>query len=116
MKRFLFVMRQLPHSGIKLQEQLDVILTTAAFDQKVSLLFLDNGVFQLKKQQQAQHYGLKDTLAIFNALSIYDIQQLYVEIESLRERGLKTADLALPVVEIYRKDFAVFSQQFDFIG
>ncbi len=61
-------MRHAPHSGIQLQERLDIVLTTAAFDQQVALLFLDDGVFQLKKSQQVEKQGLKDTLAIFNAL------------------------------------------------
>lgn len=115
MKTYLFTLREAPHSGTQLQEKLDIILTAAAFDQAVSLLFMDDGIFQLKKHQQAHRYGLKDTLAIFNALAIYDIHHLYIEAESLQERGLKPIDLALPVQEIYRKDVAGLIRQFDII-
>lgn len=104
MKNHLFIMRTLPHGKVYLQETLDVILTIAAFDQKVSLLFLDQGVFQLKSDQRPEALDLKDTAAIFNALDIYDIHDLYVEIESLQQWGLKPSDLFLPVKEIYRKD------------
>jgi len=115
MKNFLFIMRSPPHNGIQLQERLDVILTAAAFDQKVALLFLDDGVFQLKKGQQPEKQGLKDTASIFNALEIYDVNDLYTEVESLQERGLKPGDLSLPVKEFYRKDINELMQQYDLV-
>lgn len=108
-------MRTPPHSGVKLQEKLDVVLTAAAFDQHVALLFLDDGVFQLKKEQQPEKQGLKDTVSIFNALEIYDVKELYTEIESLQDRGLKPGDLTLPVKELYRKDINGLIKQFDIV-
>ncbi len=115
MKRFLFVMREAPHQGVRLQELLDVVLITAAFDQAVSLLFLDDGVFQLKQRQQPETAGLKDTLAIFDALSLYDIQELVVELESLQQRGLQAADLALPIRTLLRQEVAQWVKQFEVI-
>jgi sulfur relay (sulfurtransferase) DsrF/TusC family protein len=50
--KFLFVMQTPAYSGTKVQEVLDVVLITAAFDQKVSLLLLDDAVFHLKNKQQ----------------------------------------------------------------
>lgn len=115
MKRYLFVLRKPPHSGAQVQEMLDIILTTAAFDQHVSLLLLDDGVFQLKDNQHPEIAGLKDTAAIFKALEIYDVTDIYAELESLQERGLKPGDLSLPVQEIYRKDVAELMQRFDVV-
>lgn len=115
MKKLLFIMRSTPHAGIQLQEKLDVVLTAAAFDQQVALLFLDDGVFQLKKGQKPEKQGLKDTASIFNALEIYDVNDLYMEVESLQERGLKPGDLSLPVQELYRKDINQLIKQFDVI-
>lgn len=108
-------MRSTPHAGIQLQEKLDVVLTAAAFDQQVALLFLDDGVFQLKKGQKPEKQGLKDTASIFNALEIYDVNELYMEAESLQERGLKPSDLSLPVQEFYRKDINQLIKQFDVV-
>lgn len=115
MKRYLFVLRKPPHSGAQVQEMLDIILTTAAFDQHVSLLLLDDGVFQLKDNQHPEMAGLKDTAAIFKALEIYDVNDIYVEVESLQERGLKPGDLCLPVQEIYRKGISDLMQRFDVV-
>lgn len=108
-------MRTAPHNGVQLQEKLDVILTAAAFDQHVTLLFLDDGVFQLKKGQQPESHGLKDTASIFNALEIYDVSDLYTEVESLQERGLRPADLSLSIKEFYRKEISYLMQQYDLI-
>ena len=115
MKSFLFVLRKPAHSGAFVQEMLDIILTTAAFDQKVGILLLDDGVFQLKKGQYPEILGMKDTAAIFKALEIYDVNDIYTEVESLQERGLKPGDLCLPVQECYRKDIAGLMKCFDVV-
>ena len=113
MKSYLFVLRKPAHSGAYVQEILDIILTTAAFDQEVTLLMLDDGVFHLKKNQQPDRLGMKDTAAIFEALALYDVNELYVEDESLAERGLHLSDLGLPVKHISRSAVAEFMKQFD---
>jgi tRNA 2-thiouridine synthesizing protein C len=115
MKSYLFVLRKPVHSGAYVQEMLDIILTTAAFDQKVSILFLDDGVFQLKNGQHPENVGMKDTAAIFNALEIYDVNNIYTETESLQERGLKLCDLCLSVQELDRKDIAGLMKRFDVV-
>ena len=115
MKSYLFVLRKPAHSGAYVQELLDIILTTAAFDQKVSILLLDDGVFQLKNGQHPENIGMKDSAAIFNALEIYDVRDIYIEAESLQERGLKGSDLCLPVEEFYRKDIAGLIKRFDVV-
>jgi tRNA 2-thiouridine synthesizing protein C len=115
MKNYLFVLRKPPYSGAYVQETLDIILTTAAFDQKVSLLFLDDGVFQLKNQQVPEISGQKNTAAIFKALTIYDVNSIYVEAESLTERGLSILDLCLPAEPLSRTQLAYFISQFTVI-
>jgi tRNA 2-thiouridine synthesizing protein C len=113
MKSYLFVLQKPAHSGAYVQEMLDIILTTAVFDQQVSILLLDDGVFQLKQGQQPENLRMKDTAAIFKALAIYDVRDIYVEIESLQERGLTQGDLCLPVQPCFRKGLAVFMRRFD---
>ncbi|MEY3759306.1 MAG: sulfurtransferase complex subunit TusC [Pseudomonadota bacterium] len=115
MKSYLFVLRKAAHSGVYVQEMLDIILTTAAFDQSVSILLLDDGVFQLKKGQQPENTGMKDTVAIFNALEIYEVKDIVTEVESLQERGLNPEDLCLPVQTVYRKDIAGLMKRFDVV-
>ncbi|HBA66031.1 MAG TPA: sulfurtransferase TusC, partial [Methylococcaceae bacterium] len=45
----------------------------------------------------------------------YDVHEIYAELESLQERGLKPGDLCLPVRELYRKDVAAYMKKFDVI-
>ncbi len=118
MKNFLFVLRKPAHSGVYVQEMLDIILTTAAFDQAVSILWLDDAVFQLKNHQQPEMLGLKDTAAMFKSLALYDVTELYTETESLQERGLSVNALCLPVQTLPRKMIGEFTQRFDvvFVG
>lgn len=115
MKRYLFVMRRSPHDGSHLQETLDAILTAAAFDQRVSLLFVDEGVWQLKQHQQPELLGLKDTAAIFNALEVYDVKDLYIESESMIARGLQTNDLILPATSLPRREISNLMRAHDVI-
>jgi len=114
-KRYLFILCKAAHSGAYAQEMLDIILTTAAFDQAVSILLLDDSVFQLKKHQYPEKHDLKDIAAIFSALEIYDIKDIYIERESLYERGISFDDLCLPVQILARKGISELMQQFDVI-
>ena len=115
MKQYLFVSQCPPHQGLNVSENLDMILTCGAFDQSVALLLLDDAVLQLKQQQQPELARLKDTSAIFQALDLYNINTIYVEIESLQARGLTTADLILDVVCLERAEVANLFQQFSVI-
>jgi tRNA 2-thiouridine synthesizing protein C len=115
MKKYLIIMRHPPHGSIHVQEQLDIILTLGAFDRMVSLLFLDESVFQLFRGQSAEQYEHKETLAIFDALALYDVHDLWVETESLIEKGLVSEQLTLPVKTIARVRVSQFMSGFDVI-
>jgi tRNA 2-thiouridine synthesizing protein C len=101
-KKFLFVMQRAPHGSCYAQEALDLLLTTAAFEQAVSVLLLDDGVFLIKKGQQPDRIDSKDIAPVFLSLEIYEVHRVFVEQESLQERGLKPNDLLLPVETIPR--------------
>ena len=95
-KKFLYVKRKAPYGTIYALESLEVVLIGAAFDQNVSLAFLDDGVFQLAKGQDTKGLGVKNFSPTFRALGDYGVTKLYVEKESLAERGLTEDDL-MPV-------------------
>ena len=92
-KKFLYVNRKAPYGTIYALESLEVVLIGAAFEQDVSLAFLDDGVFQLTKGQNTDGIGVKNFSPTFRALGDYDVTKLYVEKESLEERGLSEDDL-----------------------
>ncbi|MDF1583330.1 MAG: sulfurtransferase complex subunit TusC [Methyloprofundus sp.] len=112
-KSFLFVMQTPAYSGNKTQEVLDMVLITAAFDQKVSLLLLDDAVFHLKNTQQSAAVASKEIGAIYRSLELYDIEDIYVEQESLNYAGLSESDLLVPVKLVVRRELPALFKAFD---
>jgi tRNA 2-thiouridine synthesizing protein C len=96
-KKFMFVNRSAPYGTIYALESLEVVLISAAFDQDVSLVFVGDGVWQLKKGQQTKGIETKNFSPTYRALEGYDVEKLYVERESLEERGLAEEDLLVDV-------------------
>ncbi len=96
-KKFLYVNRRAPHGTVYAHEALEVVLIGAAFDQDVSLAFIDDGVFQLKKDQDTSEIYTKNFSKIYSALEMYDVEKLFVEKESLKSRGLTENDLSVDV-------------------
>jgi tRNA 2-thiouridine synthesizing protein C len=96
-KRFMYVNRKAPYGTIYALECLEVVLVAAAFDQDVSVVFIDDGVCQLKKNQDTAAIGMKNFSNTYRALDDYDVEKIYVEAESLEERGLTAEDLIIPV-------------------
>ena len=94
-KRFMYVNRRPPHGTIYALECLEVVLITAAFEQFESLVFMDDGVYQLKKEQDTTGIGTKNFSKTYRALDDYDVERIYVEKESLEARGLTADDLII---------------------
>lgn len=98
--KIMFVMRRPPHGAIYSYEGLEVILITGAYEQDVSVMFMGDGVFALKKEQDTHELGIKGFAKTYLALEDYDITQIYVDRQSLEERGLTEADLVIPVTTV----------------
>ena len=92
-KKFLYVNRKAPHGTVYAQESLEVVLIAAAFEQDVALVFIDDGVYQLLQNQDTSALGNKNFSPTYRALGDYDVNQIYVEQESLELRGLSKEDL-----------------------
>lgn len=96
-KKLMYINRRAPHGSNYAQEGLEVVLIGAAFEQDVSVAFIDDGVFQLKMDQDTKGIGVKNFTATYRALGDYEVRKVYVEQESLTQRGLVAADL-MPLV------------------
>ena len=111
-KRFMYVNRRAPHGTIYALECLEVVLVAAAFDQDVSVVFVDDGVCQLKKNQDTADIGIKNFSKTYGALDDYDVEKIYVEKESLEARGLTADDLVIPVEVLAADELqSIMSQQ-----
>jgi tRNA 2-thiouridine synthesizing protein C len=105
-KKFLYVNRKAPYGTVYALESLEVVLIGAAFDQDVSLAFVDDGVFQLAKGQKTTDIGMKNFSPTYSALGDYEVTKIYVEKESLEERGLTPDNLLHLTYEDEDEDYA----------
>jgi tRNA 2-thiouridine synthesizing protein C len=95
-KKFLFVNRKAPYGTIYALEALEVVMISAAFDQDVSLAFLDDGIFQIVKGQETTFIGMKNFSQTYRALEDFGVTKLYVERESMEARGISESDFIVP--------------------
>lgn len=88
MKNLLFISRHAPYGTSIAREALDAVLGASAYGQNLSLLFMDDGVFQLLKHQNPKELQQKSLSANLSALPLYEVERLFVHSESLSARGL----------------------------
>lgn len=94
-KSLLIISRQAPWAGPGAREALDIALAGGAFDLPISMLFLDDGVFQLAPEQRPSSVEQKDLQANLQALPLFGVEELYASAHSLTERGLDASSLTL---------------------
>ncbi|MBA2492879.1 MAG: sulfurtransferase complex subunit TusC [Gammaproteobacteria bacterium] len=114
-KKFMLVNRKPPHGSIYAQEALEIALIAGAFDQDVSLAFLDDGIYQLVAKQDTQWIGAKNFSKTFRALKDFGVSKLYVERESLQARGLDATDLLVEAAPVTAQALAELMAQQDVV-
>lgn len=97
-KRILFLVAHAPHRGALAFEMLDALLVAAVFEQKVSVLFSGDGVYQLLDTGQPN----RDIARGYRALPSYDVNDVYVDKTAMRQRGLTVDALVLPARALTR--------------
>jgi tRNA 2-thiouridine synthesizing protein C len=114
-KRFLYVNRRAPYGTVYALESLEVVLIGAAFEQDVSMVFIDDGVYQIKKGQDTKGVEMKNFSPTYRALEMYDVEKLFVERESMEARGLTEDDFVVPVQVLSSKDLADLMEEQDVV-
>lgn len=114
-KKFLFVNRKAPYGTIYAMESLEVVMISAAFDQDVSLAFLDDGIFQIVKGQETSLIGMKNFSRTYRALEDLDVTKLFVEKESMVARGISESDFIVPAKVISVMEMADLMHSQDII-
>jgi tRNA 2-thiouridine synthesizing protein C len=110
--KLLYVFTKSAYSNATGQEGLDSVLIGAAFEQTVSLLFLYDGIYQLKADQDMQASGIKQYTKTFQALADYEVENIYVSELCLQARSLNACDLILETQALNRDAIAsLISQQ-----
>lgn len=99
-KRILILSRHAPYGTSIAREALDAALAASIYDQQVSMLFMDDGVFQLLDKQRPLGISQKNMASMLSALPIYGVEDIYVHSGSLQQRSLKLDDLAIDFVRV----------------
>lgn len=86
-------------AGADFKEAIDLGLVCAAFDQQVNLIFVDAGINNLISGQSASKLNDKNHVDIIKGLEFYDIENVYLEKESLDKTCLKMDNL-MPSVKL----------------
>lgn len=87
MKRVLYLIRQPP--GIAADETTDMMLVSGVFEQATSVLFMDDGIYQL--------VGLEGRKSSLKALPTYEVSDLYAAGSSLASRGITSEGIGQPL-------------------
>lgn len=105
-KKMMYVNRHAPYGTGYALEGLEVVLIGAAFEQDVSMAFIGDGIYQIMQGQDTADSDMKNFSPTYKALGDYEVTKLYVEQESLEERGLSVDDLMPLVYEDEDDDWA----------
>lgn len=93
--KWLYVISQAPYSNAHGQEALDAILIGASFEQEVSVLFVHDGVFQIKSGQGGGPSKIKQFTKAYKALVDFGVENIFVHELSLLARGVTKDDLTI---------------------
>ena len=94
-----FISRSAPYGHNRANLCLDMALASAVFEQDVSYVFLDDGIYQLLKGQNGGAIQSKTLGNALETLALYGIEDVYADQQSLRARSIDIADL-LPGIQL----------------
>lgn len=94
-KKILFISRHAPYGSSTAKEALDAVLAASAYDQNLSILFMDDGVFQLLPDQNAHAIAQKSFAAMLPVLPLYGVDHIYVHQASLEQRSITINELVI---------------------
>jgi len=104
MKKSLFIFRNTPYRSSKAQEGIDAAIAASVFDQTITVLFMDEGVWQLHNHQQSRGIKLeglhekverKNIAAQLESFPLYDIKGIYADSRALKKFSIPKKELIL---------------------
>lgn len=90
---FLFIFSKGPHSNLDAKEGVDFSLAAAAFGQQVSVLFIEDSIFQLVEDQNPRLISSKNHSSTLEALSLYGVEEIFISQHDLEKRDISTQQL-----------------------
>lgn len=125
-KTITFLNRKAPYGTVYALEVLETVLITAAFEQHANIVFVDDGVYQLKKGHDTAGIKMKNFSPTFGIIEMEkedadedeDIDMVWriiVEKESMEARGLTEDDFKVEVEVLSAAELADVLEAADFV-
>ena len=96
-KKIGIINQTVEHGSSNARESLDLVLALSAFNESISVFFINDGVYQLVENKQVTVILQKDFQPMFKMLELYDVENVYVCEASLKARGLIPSDFLINV-------------------
>ena len=104
-KRIAYVLRQAPYGSDFAHDAIDAVLAGGLYGQTISVFFMGDGVFQLiNTAHQSVATDHKPLSKKLNALSLYDIEHIFVCQQSLNERNISTHQISIDATILNNND------------
>jgi tRNA 2-thiouridine synthesizing protein C len=97
MNKVAILMRKAPYGSVYSAEGLRSAMGIGVFEMDAILLFVDDGVYAIVKDQDPEKLDMKPLGDGFPMLEEFGVAGFYVHQPSLEARGLSTDDLTLDV-------------------
>jgi tRNA 2-thiouridine synthesizing protein C len=91
------LMRKAPYGSVYTAEGFRTMMGIAVFEMDLTVIFVDDGVYTLLKDQDPTKLDMKPLGDGFPMLTEFDVEKFLVHDESLQERGLTVDDLLMDV-------------------
>ena len=114
----MYVNRKAPYGTIYALEVLEAVLISAAFEQHACIVFIDDGVYQIKKGQDTAAVNMKNFSKTYGIIAMEKedadededmdmVWRIIVEKESMEARGLSRDDFVIDVEVIPSDELAI---------
>lgn len=97
MDKVVVLLRKAPYGRVYTAEAFRTIMGVAVFEMDICVVFMDDGVFALMKNQDPERLDMKPLGDGFPMLKDFNVNRFVVHDQSLTDRGLNPDDLVLDV-------------------
>lgn len=97
MNSVIVLLRKAPYGSVYTAEAFRTIMGIAVFEMDICVVFMDDGVYAIVKNQNPEKLDMKPLGEGFPMLKDFNVNKFVVHAESLTERGLTAEDLVMDV-------------------
>lgn len=112
-RKTLIVVRRAPYGSSLARASLDAALALAAFDQRVDILFMGDGVLHLLPDQVSSEIGAKNVGKLLTSLPLYDIDSVYLDSNSADQYQIDTTHMPLTVHRLDAAGITLLLAEYD---